>query len=181
MPFLIIAFLNWRVFKTARILQGDAVATVQVGAPSEYESQQQEMTRRHSEQKTAVDVSIIIAAFLLCFLPVWITGLCRQFIKSPKVPAEVILSTTCIFFVSSLCNPIIYSIRKREFRTGVKKVLGLMRVCGTSNDINEGAIHPTDNPRLPRVRPRAQTCPSTAQQNALHIIRIEDKIEARGL
>ena len=136
-PFLVIMSLNWRVFKTAKILQRNAVTTVQVGALSGSESQQQEMSRRLRERKAAVDVSIIIAAFLLCFLPGWITGLCRQFVQSTKVPAEVILSTTCIFFVSSLCNPIIYSIRKREFRIGVKNVLRLIGLYRNSYDISE--------------------------------------------
>ncbi len=173
-PFLIIVFLNWRVFKTANILQRNAVATVEVGAPSGSGSQQREMSRRMRERKAAVDVSIIIAAFLVCFLPGWITGICRQFVKSTKVPAEVILSTTCIFFVRSLCNPIIYSVRKREFRTGVKKVFKRMGVCRSSNDINEWEIH-ANNPRIP-ARLRAETDPSIAQQNSLHIIRTDEHL-----
>lgn len=121
--FLVIVFLNWRVFKVAQTLRGNPIAPVQVesiaGSESQQrcqqQSQQQEMSRKIQERKAAVDVSIIIATFLLCYLPGWFTGLCRQFVKSPKVPAEVILVTVCIFFVSSLCNPIICSIRKREF------------------------------------------------------------------
>ncbi|XP_078350645.1 octopamine receptor beta-2R-like [Oculina patagonica] len=138
LPFLVIVFLNWRVFKTAKILQRNAVMTVQVGTPSESERQFQEMSREITERKAAVDVSIIIAAFLVCFLPGWITGICRQFVKSSKVPAEVILSTTCIFFVSSLCNPIIYSIRKRDFRSGVKDMLRRIGINGSTYDISDG-------------------------------------------
>ena len=130
-PFLVIVFLNWKVFKTAKILQKNTA--VQVGTTSGSDNQQQEMAWRMSERKAAVDVSIIIAAFVLCYLPGWITGLLRQFVNSMKVPAEVILSTSCIFTVTSLCNPIIYSIRKREFRTGIKNVLRRIRGCGTFN------------------------------------------------
>ena len=113
LSFLVIVFLNWRVFKVVGILQRNRIAPV--GSLAGSESQLQVISGRMRERKAAVDVSIILAAFLLCFLPSWFTGLCRQFVKSPKVPAEVILSTTCIFFVSSLCNPIIYSIRKKRF------------------------------------------------------------------
>ena len=138
-PFLIIAFLNWRVFKTAKILQRNVVTTPQVGILSGLESQMPEMSTRMRERKAAVDVSIIIAAFLLCFLPGWVTGLCRQFGKSTKVPVEAILSTTCIFFISSMCNPIIYSIRKRDFRSGVKDALrrvGISKIsCDVSNNV----------------------------------------------
>ena len=136
-PFLIIAFLNWRVFKTAKILQRNVVTTPQVGIPSGPESQMPEMSTGRRERKAAVDVSIIIAAFLLCFLPGWVTGLCRQFVKGSKVPAEVILSTTCIFFISSLCNPIIYSIRKRDFRSGVKDVLRRIGINTSSYDVSD--------------------------------------------
>ncbi|XP_078350644.1 octopamine receptor beta-1R-like [Oculina patagonica] len=129
-PFLVIVFLNWRVFKTAKILQRNTVA-VQVETTSGSGNQLSEMSRRMREKKAAVDVSIIIAAFLLCYLPGWMTGLCRQFGKNVEVPAEAILSTNCIFTVSSLCNPIVYSIRKREFRAGIKNVLRRMGVCGT--------------------------------------------------
>ncbi|KAJ7325654.1 hypothetical protein OS493_029518 [Desmophyllum pertusum] len=145
-PFLVIVFLNYRVFKTAKILQRN---TAQVGSLAVSASQLQHMSRKISERKAAVDVSIIIAAFALCFLPTWITGLCRQYVKSTTVPAEAILTTSCIFFVSSLCNPIIYSIRKRDFRTGVKNVLRrLGRVCEGSNDINNNNTRITCDSRI---------------------------------
>ena len=131
---LIIAFLNWSVFKTASNLQANVV---QVGSIDGSEpNHQEEMARRIIERKAAVDVSIIIGAFLLCFLPSWIASLCFQFLGSAKVSAEAILSTTCIYSVSSLCNPIIYSIRKRVFRSGVKKLLRRIGVCEKSNQNN---------------------------------------------
>ena len=135
-PFLVILFLNWKVFKTAKILQRNVVTTAQVRTPGRSESHLQEMSRRMREHKAAVDVSIIISVFLLCFFPGWIIGLCRQFANSINVPAEAILSTTCVFFVSSLCNPIIYSIRKKDFRTGVKKLLRRNGIFSSSNDIS---------------------------------------------
>ncbi|XP_078350236.1 octopamine receptor beta-1R-like [Oculina patagonica] len=132
-PFSIIVFLNLKVFKTAKTLQRNTVA-VQVQTTGGSESQQQETTRRmRKEKKAAVDVGIVLAAFLLCYLPVWITGLCRQFGKNMEVPAEVILSTSSFFTVSSLWNPIIYSIRKREFRAGIKNVLKRLIGCGAFN------------------------------------------------
>ena len=74
------------------------------------------------ERKAAAGIIIIICAFVVCFLPVYIVGILRQFVKSIKVSAEVVLIKTCIFTASSICNPIIYSIRKRDFRTGLKNV-----------------------------------------------------------
>ena len=125
-PSLIKVFLNWSVFKTANTLQANPV---QIGAIDE--NQLQEMSRRRSERKAAVDVCIIIATFMVCFLPAWTVGICRQFLKSSEVPPEAVLVTNLIFFISALCNPIIYSIRKRDFRAGVKNVFRRMGVCGS--------------------------------------------------
>ena len=128
-PFLVIALLNWSVYKTAK-LQVNPVA-IQIGSLDGSESHQQENSRRRrTERKAALDVSIIIAAFMLCFLPTWIVGLSVQFVV---VPSESILVTYCIFTFSSVCNPIIYSIRKRDFRTAVKKTFLQMRIAPQTN------------------------------------------------
>ena len=140
-PFLLLVYLNWSVFKTANMLQRNSVGP-EMGTfdDSNLASQLQEMVRRRRERKAAVDVAIIIAAFVLCYLPKWVAGLCRQF-GANEIQAEAILATDCIFFVSSLCNPMIYSIRKREFRAGVKNVLRRIGInCGRFNDNNELVI-----------------------------------------
>ena len=133
MPFLVILVLNVSVYKTANRKINAMV--VQVNGPVDAEiTQQQEMvSRRLRDRKAAVDVTIIIAAFLVCFLPFWVTGICRLFVPGIDVPAEADLATACIFFLSTICNPIIYSIRKREFRSAVKKMFRRIGVCQDSN------------------------------------------------
>ena len=133
MPFLVILVLNVSVYKTAN-RQINAMV-VQVGGPVDAEiTQQQEMvSRRLRDRKAAVDVTIIIAAFLVCFLPFWVTGICRLFVPGIDVPAEADLATASIFFLSTICNLIIYSIRKREFRGAVKKMFRRIGVCQDSN------------------------------------------------
>ena len=83
-PFIVIAFLNWSVYKAAKVQIN--TLEVQMGSLGGFEGQNREMSRRMRERKAAVDVSIIIAAFLLCFLPFWITVICVQFVKSVEVP-----------------------------------------------------------------------------------------------
>ncbi|XP_078382888.1 octopamine receptor beta-1R-like [Oculina patagonica] len=134
-PLLVTVFLNWSVFKAATALQRNVVQVGDLAGSDTSANHLQEMSRRRSERKAAVDVCIIIAAFMVCYLPFWTVGICRQFIKRSEVPAEAILLTNVIFFASTLCNPIIYSVRKRDFRAGVKNVLRRMRVCGSPNDI----------------------------------------------
>ena len=136
-PFVVIALLNWLVYKTAK-RQANAVA-IQIGSLDGSESQHQDNSRRRTtERKAAFDVSIIIAAFLLCFLPTWIVGLYVRFFKSTNVPSEAVLVTYCIFTFSSVCNPIVYSIRKRDFRTAVKKTFLRTRIAPQTNPIDFG-------------------------------------------
>ena len=132
-PFLVIILLNQSVYKTAK-RQINASNIQQYS--SDTKRQQQEMSRRVRERKAATDVSIIIAAFLLCFLPAWIVGTCRQFAGGMDIPSDVVLVTACIFSFSTLCNPIIYSIRKNDFRAGAKNVLRRFTVCATKNNNN---------------------------------------------
>ena len=133
-PLLIIVFLNVSVYKTVR-RQIKAMMEVRVGGPVDTESpQQQEIaSRRLRDRKAAVDVAIIITAFFLCFLLGAIRGICRQFVPEIDVPPEAVFVTICIFFFSTICNPIIYSIRKREFRNAVRK---MFRMVGGCPDLN---------------------------------------------
>ena len=95
--------------------------------------QQEDSRRRRTERKAALDVSIIIAVFLLCFLPTWVVGLSLQIVKNSNVPSEAVLVTSCIFTFSSVCNPIIYSTHKRDFRTAVKKTFLRTRIAPQTN------------------------------------------------
>ena len=144
-PFLIIVFLNWSVYKTAK--HHAAAAVIQIGSLQDPEMQQRRFTRQKMEWKAAVDVFIIITAFLLCFLPFVIEALFRRFVQSIEVPSEAIQVISCIFIVSSVGNPIIYSIRQREFRTAVKNMFKRIRLCRSSNDINN---EPFTTERQPR-------------------------------
>ncbi|XP_078384173.1 octopamine receptor beta-1R-like [Oculina patagonica] len=141
-PFLIILLLNWLVYKTAKALQQNPVQVGSLDGSDMSANQLQEMSRSRSERKAAVDVCIIIAAFMACFLPAWIVGICRQ-LKNLDVPAKLVLGTSTIFHSSALCNPIIYSIRKREFRAAVKNVFRRMGVFGSLNNTisNENGLN----------------------------------------
>ena len=143
-PFIIILYLNWRVFKTANILQINIVAAAQLGSleGSDLHKQEQFEVRRILDRKAAVDVCIIITVFLLCYLPEWITNT-LFYLNKKKFLLEIIPFTRCIFYVSSLTNPIIYSIRKREFRAGVRRMLirigrlfGVTFILDNKNGVN---------------------------------------------
>ena len=127
LPFLIIVFLNWSVYKTAK--HRATAAVIQIASLQGPEIQQQRTTRQTTEWKAAVDVIVIITAFLLCFLPFIFERIFHRFIQSIEVPAEAVQVASCVFMVSSVCNPIIYSIRKRDFRTAVKNMFRRIELC----------------------------------------------------
>ena len=137
-PFLVILILNWWVYKAAKA-QANA-ELIQIGSFAGSAGAQQETSTRRIERRAAIDVSLIIAAFLLCYLPSWVVGYSRQLDKNIEVPAQAVLVTSCIATVTSLCNPIIYSIRKREFRKGVKNVFRRIGLYKNSNDIDNNVI-----------------------------------------
>ena len=140
LPSLIIFLLNWLVYKTAEMLQQNVVQVGHLDGSETSENQLQEMSSRMIERKAAVDVCIVIAAFVVCFLPAWIVNIFRPFFKNLDAIAKLKLGTNAIFHASSICNPIIFSVRKREFRTAVKKLFRQMGVFGSPSDTENDGI-----------------------------------------
>ena len=140
-PFVVILFLNWSVCKTAKRQINALAQEAQLGSLDDsVQNIQQELARRKKERRASFDVFIIIAAFLICFLPLWVVSFCRQYATRIKVSSQVVLLSNCLFFVSSLCNPIIYSIRKKEFRDAVKKMFSRMGLFVKHNENDVIAI-----------------------------------------
>ena len=84
---------------------------------------QKRLAKLLKEGKAARDVMIIIAVFLLCYLPMWILACYRTWGGEPS--SEAILSAHCLYATIMVLNPVIYSIRKKEFRKAVRNVLKL--------------------------------------------------------
>ena len=140
-PFVVILFLNWSVCKTAKRQINALAQEAQLGSLDDsVQNIQQELARRRKERRASFDVFIIITAFLICFLPLWVVSFCRQYATRIKVSSQVVLLSNCLFFVSSLCNPIIYSIRKKEFRDAVKKMFSRMGLFVKHNENDVIAI-----------------------------------------
>ena len=156
-PFVIILFLNWSVYKTAKRQINALAHEAQLGS----QNIQQELTRRKKERKASFDVFIIIAAFLICFLPLWVVSFCRQYATRIKVSSQVVLLSNALFFVSSLCNPIIYSIRKKEFRDAVRKMFSRMGLFVKANENDVIAIGINNLAIGGRIDGRGSTCSYT--------------------
>ena len=129
LPLLVILYLNWSVFKTARrVQQADLVIQHTL---SQNKGQNEGTARKIFDRKAAVDVSIVIGAFLAFYIPLWIVNICRKFVKD--VPLLAVKITNAIYLVSSMANPIIYSIRKQAFRKSVKTMMRRIEFrCGSN-------------------------------------------------
>ncbi|CAH3014759.1 unnamed protein product [Porites evermanni] len=84
---------------------------------------QKRLVKLLKEGKAARDVIIVIGIFLLCYLPTWVSACYRMFGGEQSV--EVILSAHSIYATTMFWNPIIYSIRKNDFRQAVRRLLRL--------------------------------------------------------
>ena len=180
-PILIIFFLNWRVLKTVNAIQSndqpviflESTAANSNNGPSQH---QQHDARRIKDRKAAVDVCIIIAAFVICYLPEWTDFVLRNYFEV-EFPPEVTQTTRCIYYMSSVTNPIIYSVRKREFRGAVKRTLrrvgGLCAISFASGTDNIIGVHDL---RLTPTR-----IPCIAESKAAQVAQNKNSLDSRTL
>ena len=97
-------------------------------------TRREEARRLSTEAKVAKVCLILVATFVLCWLPIIYMTSATAVGRLEIVP--VILPTVSKFTLalSSLINPLLYSFKKEDFRSAVKKVF--------TRDAN-GQIHPT--------------------------------------
>ena len=180
-PISTIFFLNWRVLKTVNAIQSndqpviflESTAASSNNGPSQHRRHE---ARRIKDRKAAVDVCIIMAAFMICYLPEW-TDLVLHYFFKVEFPSEVTQTTRCIYYISSVTNPIIYSVRKREFRGGVKRTLrrigGLCAISYASGTDNVIGVH--------ELRRAPSGVPSITESKAAQVPQQKDSLDSRTL
>ena len=180
-PTSIIFFLNWRVLKTVNAIQSndqpviflESTAASSNNGPSQHRRHE---ARRIKDRKAAIDVCIVMAAFMICYLPEWTDFVLHYFFKVEFL-SEVTQTTRCIYYISSVTNPIIYSVRKREFRGGVKRTLkrivGLCAILFSSGTDNVIGVH--------ELRLAFTGIPSIAESRAAQVAQHTDSLDSRTL
>lgn len=118
-PFIAISRLNFAVLKVARA-QAKQPTTGQLQDASAEE--RRTLKKRLKENKAAIDAVLIVGTFLLSFLFAWIQAVYRGIAGRNALPSAVVIAAKCLAHSSSMWNPIIYSVRKREFRKAVVKL-----------------------------------------------------------
>ena len=114
-PLLVIITLNYSVFKTAReksVEPAGVASQVQLAHRAKF----------HQEHRAAIDVAIVVGAFLVLFLPLWVTGIARRFSKDGLDESFNIIPID-LSFSSGAWNPFIYAIRKGQFRRAMSSLL----------------------------------------------------------
>ena len=99
-PFVVILFLKLSIYKTAKRQINAMAQGAQLGSLDDSpQSIQQELTTRWKEQKVSFDVFIMIAAFLICFLPPvgckFLSPICHKYQSFISGGADIKLPFLC--------------------------------------------------------------------------------------
>ncbi|XP_035242161.1 trace amine-associated receptor 13c-like [Anguilla anguilla] len=86
-----------------------------------------------SERKAAKTLGVLVAVFLLCLLPYYVSVFFNVYIRNRSVNLAVSISWTLIYLNSSI-NPIIYALFYPWFQRSVKLMITL-KICGTDSSV----------------------------------------------
>lgn len=75
------------------------------------------------ELKATKTISLVIGAFLVCWLPFFILSIVSQRCQKCTISFEVVIIVKWLHYANSALNPIIYSMHNRDFRATVQSIL----------------------------------------------------------
>ena len=134
-PVIIMTAVNLRILKTVRCQSARIHASAQGLELHRREPSLSFSTRRKSELKArlrktkgTLSCIVIIAVFIVCWLPRAYYQICFQLLKRPDLLSPLAIKLTFFFlFLQSSVNPFVYSFYRSEFRRAAKK---LLKFCG---------------------------------------------------
>ncbi|XP_064159392.1 trace amine-associated receptor 13c-like [Anguilla rostrata] len=86
-----------------------------------------------SEKKAAKTLGVLVAVFLLCLVPFYVSAFLDGYISNRSVQLAVSVTLTILYLNSSI-NPIIYALFYPWFQRSVKLIFTL-KICGTESSV----------------------------------------------
>ncbi|XP_033097249.1 5-hydroxytryptamine receptor 1A-alpha-like [Anneissia japonica] len=114
-PFVSMMYAYLNILKVARA-QLRKVAALDFAQPSNAK------TKLRKETKAAFTLLIVIGTFFICWIPHVISMACLMFENCP-LPDWYFTTTTWLAMANSACNPVIYGILNKTFRTTCMSIL----------------------------------------------------------
>lgn len=129
--YAVIVVCYWKVFRAVE--QHNAAV-----APSlNQANHNSQASNRSEEASVAKAVATIVFAFTICWIPSEVMDTMDK-INPLLLPRQVFIFATCLWFLSSAINPIIYGIMNNNFRAEYKKMFRVViSSVGPQSDVSE--------------------------------------------
>lgn len=125
LPLSIMLFAYVNIFKAAKI----QAHRIRLSSLSDARESRMSKKRFDIELKATKTISIVIGAFLLCWVPFYLaTILGRYCPETCNVSFELVIIVKWLHYANSAVNPVIYAMHNREFRAVLRSIW-----CGESN------------------------------------------------
>lgn len=119
LPLGTILFAYANIFKAAKV---QAMRIRRSCLPNSSESNR---NKKHFEKelKATKTISLVIGAFLVCWLPFFVLSIMSQHCTQCTISFEVVIIVKWLHYANSALNPIIYSMHNRDFRAALQTIL----------------------------------------------------------
>ena len=117
------------------------------------------------EVKSIKTFALVIGAFLLCYTPFFLLGTYASSKGTGTIPHDVISAVTWLAFCNSFCNPVVYSLRHKQFRESFRKILCSPQTLMSSRraDSRVASLGRTNDDASPSVNEIATTNGNSGQ------------------
>ncbi|XP_054159312.1 5-hydroxytryptamine receptor 2B-like [Oppia nitens] len=85
-----------------------------------------------NEQKATKVLGLVFFAFVICWAPFFSLNFMFGVMPNPNIPDEVTTTFLWLGYISSIINPIIYTIFNRNFRRAFKRII-LCQICANDS------------------------------------------------
>ena len=120
LPFAVLFYVYMYLFKVVR-RHARRIVGIQ---PHQHQNSSTDtrLVLRH-EVKSIKTFALVIGVFLLCYTPFFLLGSYASSKGTGTIPHDLMSAVTWLAFCNSFCNPMVYSLRYKQFRESFHKIL----------------------------------------------------------